>query len=80
MFSFGAASPRESQLLSPAAPGSPDAQRVDNLVLSLKLMVGAGMVFDFHVGGGVDEASEPEVPSWTFFVGDRQVPTTGMTE
>ena len=78
-FSFGATSPRETQLLPPAGPGCPaEAQQVNGLVLSLKLMVSAGSVYDFHVGGGVDEEGDPEVPSWTFFVGDRQVHPAGV--
>ncbi|GAX78249.1 hypothetical protein CEUSTIGMA_g5691.t1 [Chlamydomonas eustigma] len=56
---------------SPAAISSQPEFQLDSLTLSLKLMVGAGTVCVFHVGGCPDEDTKPELPSWSFFVGDR---------
>lgn len=42
----------------------------------LQVMVSAGSLCVFHVGGGVDEVVDPrlpEIPRWEFFVGDRCV-------
>lgn len=39
-----------------------------------QVMCSAGSVCVFHVGGGVDEVTDPtlpEVPRWEFFIGDR---------
>ncbi|KAG2424626.1 hypothetical protein HXX76_014351 [Chlamydomonas incerta] len=54
--------------------GDPIMDEVSNSRLSLKVMTSAGSVCVFHVGGGVDEVTDPtlpEVPRWEFFIGDR---------
>ncbi|KAG2496536.1 hypothetical protein HYH03_005360 [Edaphochlamys debaryana] len=54
--------------------GDPIMEEVSNSRLSLKVMTSAGSVCVFHVGGGVDEVTDPtlpEVPRWEFFIGDR---------
>ncbi|GFR48148.1 hypothetical protein Agub_g9980 [Astrephomene gubernaculifera] len=57
-----------------APRGDPIMDEVSNARLSLKVMTSAGSVCVFHVGGGVDEVTDPtlpEVPRWEFFIGDR---------
>ncbi|KAG2432750.1 hypothetical protein HYH02_012884 [Chlamydomonas schloesseri] len=60
--------------LSKGPRGDPIMEEVSNSRLSLKVMTSAGSVCVFHVGGGVDEVTDPtlpEVPRWEFFIGDR---------
>ncbi|EFJ50372.1 hypothetical protein VOLCADRAFT_116897 [Volvox carteri f. nagariensis] len=60
--------------LGKAPRGDPIMEEVSNSRLSLKVMTSAGSVCVFHVGGGVDEVTDPmlpEVPRWEFFIGDR---------
>ena len=53
----------------------PILEEVRNAEFSLKIMVAAGCGCAFHVGGSVDSAaadsSQPGVPHWEYFVGDR---------
>ncbi|GIL91465.1 hypothetical protein Vretifemale_19055, partial [Volvox reticuliferus] len=60
--------------LGKAPRGDPIMEEVFNSRLSLKVMTSAGSVCVFHVGGGVDEVTDPtlpEMPRWEFFIGDR---------
>lgn len=53
----------------------PVMEEVQNSTFSLKIMISAGSVCVFHVGGNVDEVvtdpNVPEVPRWEYFIGDR---------
>ena len=72
VFSFvGASHPSLGQIQELVTEVPPP--EIESLVLSLKLMVSAGTVCAFLVGGGVDEETVPEVPGWTYFIGDRFV-------
>jgi hypothetical protein len=55
-------------------------EEVQNSTFSLKIMVSAGTICAFHMGGNVDEVitdpSMPEVPRWEYFIGDRCVDPT----
>ena len=55
----------------------PIMEEVQNSTFSLKIMVSAGTICAFHMGGNVDEivtdAVTPEVPHWEYFIGDRCV-------
>lgn len=50
--------------------------QVQNTSFSIKIMVSAGVVCVFHVGGSIDDSSDPNqpkerIPRWEFFIGDR---------
>ncbi|GFH21267.1 predicted protein, partial [Haematococcus lacustris] len=52
----------------------PIIEEVENSEFSLKIMISAGSVCVFHVGGDLDEVTDPtvpEVPRWEYFIGDR---------
>ncbi|MEW5303002.1 MAG: hypothetical protein WDW36_005735 [Sanguina aurantia] len=59
-----------------AARGDPIMEEVQNTSFSIKIMVSAGVVCVFHVGGSIDDSSDPNqpkerIPRWEFFIGDR---------
>lgn len=52
----------------------PIMEEVQNSTFSLKILVSAGSSCVFHVGGAVDDATDPtapEVPHWEYFMGDK---------
>lgn len=58
-------------------------EEVQKMTFSLKIMVSAGTSCAFHVGGYVDESTDPSVPEtphWEYFLGDRCVGVLGMSE
>jgi len=62
------------QAFGPSKGRDPIAEEVAKSTFSLKIMVSAGTVCVFHMGGNVDEVTDPtvpEVPRWEYFIGDR---------
>ena len=72
---------RSGLLAGPAAAASLESEEaaIERVVLSLKVLLAAGTVCLFHVGGGQSaSASDPAgVPQWEFFIGDA--PHAGST-